>query len=82
MGARERRAQDGRNPEPVRLFPYTEGVDHYDESSEDAETQKEPARLVAERVREISDWLPRGADMRTALAMVDGAVVVRLARAA
>ena len=36
-----------------------------------ADTEKEPARLVAERAREISDWLPRGTSMRTALALVD-----------
>lgn len=49
----------------------------------DPETKKEPAQLELERVREISDWLPRGGDMRTAgLALVDGNVLVRLPRAA
>lgn len=51
-------------------------------SETDSETEKEPAQVILERVREISDWLPRGAGMRTAFALVDGAVVVRLARAA
>lgn len=55
---------------------------NYSETETDSETEKEPAQVVLERVREISDWLPRGAGMRTAFALVDGAVVVRLARTA